>query len=190
MVELTALHVHIPLRKRVQHASCTRNATDNLIVRCRLDDGTVGYGEGVPREYVTGESIDLALDLLRRSQLAEQLRPCRDFTAAVRLAEGLRLEPVPGDRRGCRGNAARCALELALLDAWGQRFGRPLSAVTALVAPELYRPRNSVRYSGAITSANGAFKIRFSALRQRVYGFCHLKVKIGIPGQDDVRRLR
>src|SRR5436305_11395797 len=114
VIELTAYHVRIPLRKPVRHASHSRDATDNVIVRCVLADGTEGFGEGVPREYVTGETIDSALDLLRRSDLANRLEPCPDFATAVTHAERLQLAPVPGDERGCQGNAARCAVELAL----------------------------------------------------------------------------
>src|SRR5262249_58069942 len=62
--EVTAHHVRIALRKAIRHASYTRTSTDNLLVRCVLEDGTEGYGEGVPREYVTGETIDSAIDLL------------------------------------------------------------------------------------------------------------------------------
>jgi L-alanine-DL-glutamate epimerase-like enolase superfamily enzyme len=189
VVELTAWHVLIPLRKPIRHASHTRTDTDNLVVRCVLDDGTAGYGEGVPRPYVTGETIDSALDLLKRSGLSAQLEPCADFEAAVRMAERLRLAPIPGDERGCQGNAARCAVELALLDAYGKRFGRPVSEVTRLLAPELYQPRDWVRYSGAITSASG-FKVRLAAWRMWVYRFHQVKVKVGIEGQDDVKRLQ
>src|SRR5258707_14219367 len=110
VVELTAFHVRIPLRRAIQHASHIRTETDNVIVRCVLDDRTEGFGEGVPREYVTGETIDSALALLRRSDLAAQLDDCPDFPAAAALAERLRLTPVPGDDRGCAGNAARCSV--------------------------------------------------------------------------------
>jgi len=189
VVELTAFQVRIPLRKPFRHASHTRTSTDNVVVRCVLDDQTHGYGEGVPREYVTGETIDTALDLLRRSNLAAQLEPCRDFPSAVALAERLRLEPVPGDERNCQGNAARCAVELALLDAYGRHFGEPLSAVTRMLAPDLHEPQPWVRYSGAISSARG-FKLRLAAWKMRVYRFCQVKVKVGIQGQDDVARLR
>ena len=51
------------------------------------------------------------------------------------------------------------------------------------------KPRPWVRYSGAITSADG-FKARLAAWRMRVYRFRQVKVKVGIAGQDDVRRLR
>ncbi len=189
IAELTAYHVRIPLRKAIRHASHSRTETDNLVVRCVLEDGSEGYGEGVPRDYVTGETIDSALDLLRRSDLRAQGQACPDFGHAVALAERLRLAPVAGDERQCRGNAARCAVELALLDAYGRHFGEPLSAVAQLLAPELYAPRKWVRYSGAITSAQ-RFKLRVSAWMMRLYGFRQLKVKVGITGQDDVDRLR
>jgi muconate cycloisomerase len=189
VVELTAWHVRIALRKPIRHASHTRSATDNVLVGCVLEDNTEGFGEGVPREYVTGETIDSALHLLRRSDLAGQLHPCRDFGQAVALAERLRLTPVDGDERGCRGNAARCAVELALLDAYGRHFREPLSAVTRHLAAHLYAAQDRVRYSGAITSAQG-FKVRLAAWKMRLYGFRQVKVKVGIAGQDDVARLR
>ncbi len=189
VVELTAWHVRILLRKPFRHAGHVRTGTDNVIVRCVLADGTEGYGEGVPREYVTGETVDSALALLGRSELAAQLEPCEDWPAAVALAERLRLASIPGDVRGCQGNAARCALELAVLDAYGKYFGQDLATVTQLLAPDLYQPQPWVRYSGVIGSARG-FKLRLVALVMRIYRFRQLKVKVGMPGQDDPARLR
>ena len=189
VVELTAFHVRIPLRRAIQHASHTRTETDNIVVRCLLDDRSEGFGEGLPREYVTGETIDSALELLKRSDFASQFALCRDFVASLAMIERMKLADVPGDERGCAGNAARCAVELALLDAAGRSFGDPLSHVTKFLAPELYQPRERVRYSGAITSARG-LKLRAAGWAMRLYGFRQLKVKVGIPGFDDVKRLR
>jgi muconate cycloisomerase len=189
VVALEAQHVRIPLRKPVKHASHARTETDNLVVRCVLADGTVGYGEGVPRDYVTGETILSALALLRRSDLPSQLTPCHTFADAVRVAERLALADVPGDDRKCQGNAARCAVELAVLDAYGRCYGEPLMNVTKMLVPELYKPRERVQYSGMILSAKG-WKARFMGWVVRLYGFRQVKVKVGIPGQDDVRRLR
>ncbi len=124
--ELTAYQVRIPLRKTIRHASHTRDSTENVVVRCVLHDGTEGFGEGVPREYVTGETIDEAINSLQESDLGAQLESCPDFAHAVAMAERLRLTPVPGDDRKCRRNAARCAVELALLDAYGRHFGETL----------------------------------------------------------------
>lgn len=188
VVEIAAWHVRIPLKKPIRHASHARTETDNVVVRCTLADGTQGFGEGVPREYVTGETIDSALQLLKQSELRAQLDECRDFAEAVRQTEGVRLAAIPGDDRNCQGNAARCAVELALLDAFGKHFRQPVSAVTPLLAPELHEPKAWVRYSGAITSATG-FKAKMAAYKMRFYGFRHLKIKVGIEGQNDVKRL-
>src|SRR5437868_11680629 len=107
VAELTAWHVRIPLKKAIRHASHTRTETDNVVIRCVLDDGTTGYGEGVPREYVTGETIDSALALLGTSDLNSQLDPGGTFAEAVTLPERLILAPIPGDDRACQGNAAQ-----------------------------------------------------------------------------------
>ena len=186
--EITAWQVRIPLKKPIQHASHTRTDTDNVVIRVTLDDGSEGFGEGVPREYVTGETIESALALLKQSDLPAQLDDCRDFASAVALAERVRLAPITGDERGCGGNGARCAIELALLDAFGKHFREPVSAVTKLLAADLYEPREHVRYSGAITSSMG-FKARIAAWKMWVYGFKQVKIKVGIEGQNDVDRL-
>ena len=101
-------HVRIPLRRAIRHASHTRTNTDSLLACCVLADGTTGYGEGLPRDYVTGETVAGALELLGRSRVVGQLR-ADSWQAAIAAAEALQLASVPGDSRGIGGNAARCA---------------------------------------------------------------------------------
>ena len=189
VIALEARHVRLRLRRPVKHASHERTGTENLVVVCKLSDGAVGYGEGVPREYVTGETIDSAIDSLKRADLARQLSPAATFAEAVSAAEAITLPPVPGDDRKCRGNAARCGVELAYLDAFGKAFGEPLMNVTRLLAPALYSPIERVRYSGVLLSAKG-WKVRALALAYRLAGFRQIKVKVGITGQDDANKLR
>ena len=189
VVELEARHVRIPLRRKVTHASHTRTETDNVVVRCVLSDGSVGFGEGVPRDYVTGETVDSCLDLLKRSDLAQQLSPCEDFPSAVHLAEKLKLVPTPGDDRLIQGNAARCALELAVLDAYGRAFGEPLMNVAGMLAPELYEPHERIQYSGVIGNPK-SWKGRVYPLVYRLAGFKQVKLKVGIPDTDDVKRTK
>lgn len=189
LAEIEARIVRIPLRKPIRHASHRRTETDNLIVKITLDDGTVGFGEGVPRDYVTGETADSAIDLLASSGLESKLAgTVGHFQEAVAAAERLRLAAVPGDDRECGGNAARCALELAWLDAYGRCFGEPLMNVTRLIEPDLYEPHAEVRYSGAIMSASG-WKARVMGWAMWLYGFQQVKVKVGIAGQNDAARL-
>src|SRR5438874_4228223 len=178
VVELEARHVRVALRRKVTHASHVRTETDNVVVRCKLSDGSTGYGEGVPRDYVTGETIDFSIDLLKRSNLAEQLPPCSEFLDAVHVAEKLKLVAAPGDDRMIQGNAARCAVELALLDAFGRALGEPLTKVTELAAPDLYKFRPEVQYSAAITRGKG-WKARLYCLVFRLAGVRQVKIKVG-----------
>ena len=190
VIELEARHVRVALRRKVTHASHVRTDTDNVVVRCKLSDGTTGYGEGVPRDYVTGETIDFSLDLLTRSDLPKQFdAECENFVQAVHFAERLKLAASPDDDRGILGNSARCALELAVLDAFGRAFGEPLTRVTELVAPELYTFAPEVQYSGVIGNPRG-WKKRLYPLVYRLAGFAQVKLKVGIEGHDDVKRTK
>jgi muconate cycloisomerase len=80
-------------------------------------------------------------------------------------------------------------VELALLDAFGRAFGEPLTRVTELVAPELYKFRPEVQYSGVIGDPRG-WKKRVYPLVYRLGGFAQVKLKVGIAGQDEVKRTR
>lgn len=192
IAELTAFHVRLPLKRRIQHASHTRSDSDNLFIRCRLSDGTEGWGEGVPRSYVTGETIEGCFEQLVATPLAEQLAAdCQSWSDAIGLCERLQLAPMRDDPRGCYGNALRCAVELSLLDAFGRRFGEPVSRVTHQFADAepVRTDHRHVRYSGVIT-AETRRKEAVSAIKMRAYGFAHCKLKVGMPGVDETARLR
>ena len=189
IVALEARIIRLPLKRAIKHASHTRTDTLNIVVRCQLDDGSVGYGEGVPREYVTGETAQSSFEQLQRTDWAGQLRDVESFADAVAMAEALQLAGVDDDPRRCLGNAARCAVELAMLDALGNAFGETLMSVTQLLAPELYAPQNEVRYSGIILGSK-PWKIRILATVYRWLGFQQVKIKVGVEGVDDVSRLK
>jgi len=194
--DLSAYHVRIPLRGEVRHASHTRTDTDSIVVCCQLDDGTMGWGEGLPREYVTGETIDTVLEQFRstdwRRQLGERFD---DVAGAIALCERIRLDGEgQHGKRDCFGNSLRCAVEIAVLDAATRGCRRPFSDVTSLV-PETIPIRQQsprVRYSAAIT-ALGAIGEMIRAIKVRLYGFHQAKMKVGVAGVDDrlaVRRVR
>lgn len=186
------LHVDVPLKKRIRHASHERTTSDNLIVKLTLDDGAVGYGEGVPRPYVTGETIASTFETLAALDLARHFGKPRDYAGVVGRLEELRLPPTESDPRGMFGNAARCALELAVLDAYGRRFGASFQKAILLVNEPDFRRKQApsrVRYSGAIT-AESLRRERVAAWKMWLYGFSQTKVKVGVAGQDDPKRLR
>jgi muconate cycloisomerase len=90
------------------------------------------------------------------------------------------------------GNAARAALDIALIDAFGHAYGESAGRAIRIASqvPELLTPYAGwVRYSGAITAETPGKEIR-SAGKMWLNNFRHVKLKVGVAGQDDARRLR
>ena len=123
----------------MSHSLAKNTATANIVLELTDEAGRLGYGEGVPRDYVTGEEVEGSLAALRG-----ELGP---------LVLGSRLEPEQalGWLEGAAGAqaldacpAAACALETALLDLAGQRLGRPVSALLAGDRPQ------AVTYSAVV----------------------------------------
>ncbi len=186
-------HVLVPLRKPIKHASFVRPDSDSIVVRVTLADGSTGYGEGVPRSYVTGETIASAFQALTNFDLARNLgSPPTNFESAVQAIGRLTLPEAALDPRGMAGNSARAALELALLDAYGHAFGRSVGDAVRIMVDrpdDIYLQPTAVRYGGAITAESRRGET-ISAWKMRVYGFAQVKVKVGVAGQDDGDRLR
>ena len=188
---LELFHVAMPLKSAIKHASHARESSDNLVARITLANGVQGYGEGVPRDYVTGETIASTFETLSRIDVARHLGAPSDYMKLVPALESLEIAETLNDPRGMRGNAARCALEIAVLDAYGRHFGRTFSEAVRLVDVGGVDRRATpigVRYSGAITAADPR-RERISAWKMRLYGFHQVKVKVGVAGQNDPARL-
>src|SRR5690348_18325102 len=61
MIEAIQAHsLAIPFKQSFTHAAAARASTQAILVTAS-GGGGVGYGEGCPREYVTGESVASAL---------------------------------------------------------------------------------------------------------------------------------
>jgi muconate cycloisomerase len=192
IAELAVFQVRIPLKKPIRHASHSRSDTDSLVVRCRLDSGQVGWGEGLPRPYVTGEDIAAAWDMIQANHVPPSL--CLVWQSLDELLPqlaALQLRRTEQDDRACFGNSVRCALELSILDAACRADEKPLSAVTGLLGETaaIRRSADRVRYSAAFTAMSRWDQIS-RALKLRLFGFHQSKVKVGVEGIDDIALLR
>jgi L-Ala-D/L-Glu epimerase len=180
------LAVDLPLRKPFKHAAAERWLSESVFLKCVTESGAVGFGESLPREYVTGETRDGSFALLREAVLPKLVG--RSFASLAEVQEFL----GRCDGRAPRAwvepdvpqSAAWCAVDLALLDAFGRAFGaRPLEK-EAVVLPDGFR------YSGVL-SLEGRARVAFGAIRQRLYGLRQLKLKVARETTDDaVRRVR
>ena len=54
--------LEIPLRTRVSHAASVRGVSDSIVVAVDLYNDVTGYGETLPRKYVTGESVESVVE--------------------------------------------------------------------------------------------------------------------------------
>ncbi len=179
--ELSA--VDLPFRKPFKHAAAERTSSYSLFLKCTTDSGVVGCGESLPREYVTGESRAGAFAMLRDEILPRLVGRQFDSMQAVedflREADGQTPGWVPSDSPQ---GAAWCAVDLALLDAFGKAFGvRALSQAPTQLA-------DGFRYSGVL-SADKGLRLAKSALKQWLFGIRQVKLKIDDLGDVEAVRL-
>jgi L-alanine-DL-glutamate epimerase-like enolase superfamily enzyme len=123
--------VRVPLATGFDHATHARTHSASVLVELVLANGHRGWGEGAPRPYVTGETLDTAVDALVKAdpvRLIDAVDWCSVDSVAGSLA-AIDLPTVIG------GPAAAAAWEIAVLDAACRTIGRPLSdAVRAAAA--------------------------------------------------------
>ena len=165
--------MELPFRFSFGHALAERNSSTNVLVRLALADGSVGWGRG-----------------------------CRGSTSPARRSKAPRPRSPTGSRRRCsaptvddRGAvpdifqaavdvsdaeldlAARCALELAFLDACGKHFRTSVQRWLGAA------PAAEVRYDAVIPFSSPR-KLVALALVIRAFGIRQVKIKVG----DDLER--
>ena len=177
----------IPLRRQFAHAAHARQCADPIVVQIELADGTCGYGETLPRDYVTGETAESVLQAIQSTFLKELLvfRP-EVFPQAMEQIAAL----PTFDEVGRVMTAARAGVELALLDAYSRHFLRPISDVVGWLGVPGFGPPGSiasVRYSGVL-SGDAPKRLRGSVRKMRWFSLRDFKLKVGYP--DDVDRVR
>lgn len=180
ILRVDAFVIRLPFRFSFGHSIASRAYSDNLIVRIELEDGSCGYGEGIPREYVTGETIDGALADV--STFASKLRgqEASDFHAVKQLIHELASDEGLGHRRA---GAAFCAVELALLDAFGKSFKTPVALELGTIQQE------SVQYGSVIPFGNKKAMVALLWF-YKLWGFKTVKLKVGGTLEDDLAKLQ
>jgi muconate cycloisomerase len=175
--------VDLPFKLTFKHSLHERSTSGSVILRLQSDTGDVGWGESLPREYVTGETTATVVERLTETFLPVLMehRPA-SWEEALEVAEKLEIEarqktPDLPDRIG----ATRCAAELAFLDLAGKHFRRSVAEIFGK------RKREWVEYSGVISS-DAPYKVAKTSLKMRAGGIRFVKIKVG--GSDDVQKVK
>lgn len=175
--KLDIWHLRLGFLSPIKHNLATHQGSDNLVLRVTTDDGMTGFGEGVPRAFVTGEVLSDSLLFLR--QVLAPAILAREFSSPRALLQGLRR--LYEQAQAQRHPAAFCALEMALLDAAGRTWDMP---VTGLIGPKM---RTSLEYSAVIPLMSP------ESMRHllRLVKMNHMRfVKLKVGTDDDLSTLR
>ena len=169
-------------RMGISHGLATRSRSISVVTRIVSSGGIAGYGESVPREYVTGETPQSVLETC--AVLSTKLRG-QTFDSPGEVAAYLRHLSNRGDIAHLP--AARCTVDLALLDCAGRHWEMSAADIIGLtpVLDELY-------YS-LVLPLFPLDELEQFAAQTAPFGFHEVKVKIdaGDPTErlDIVRRI-
>jgi L-Ala-D/L-Glu epimerase len=174
LTKLDLFAVDLPFKVAFRHAAAARTTSESLFLRAHLDNGVQGWGEALPRAYVSGESRERAFALLRDTVLPALVgRSFGSLPEAVSFLEKCDGKAPPEwVRPEVPQTSAWCSVDLALLDAFG-RAARPAVCDQAPTAASLGR----YRYSGVVSAGRG-WPYALSLLRNRAFGFRHVKLKL------------
>jgi L-alanine-DL-glutamate epimerase-like enolase superfamily enzyme len=191
ITELQLFAVDLPFKVSFRHAAAARTSSESLFLRVRLDSGVEGWGESLPRAYVSGEGREGAFALLRDSILPALLG--RSFQSLPEVVSFLEKcdgkAPTEWVDPEVPQTAAWCGVDLALLDVFGRASGEPVSLGGQPPAADALR---EARYSGVVSAGRG-WPYAVSLLKMRAFRFPHVKLKVerdgSLPAARTARRL-
>jgi L-Ala-D/L-Glu epimerase len=177
----------LPFRQPFRHAAAERSRSGTVFARFVTSSGHFGYGETLPRPYVTGEERRATFDLLAERILPRLLelefasfREVHDF-----LVECNGKAPPEWVESALPQTAAWCLVDLALLDTFGRAFD--LSVNRELAGGDDWP--EGLRYS-AVLSGGSTRKTLAPPLLARLYGMRNAKVKVDGGALEQVRMAR
>ena len=167
--------LNIPFNVSFKHPSAERNNTEAVLVTIESEKGNVGYGEGCPRIYVTGETVSSALKFFSEHKLSIQ-----NIESVDNLKQWVEKNKESIDKNP----AVWCAIEIALLDTLGKEQNQSIEELLSL--PPL---QGDFHYTAVLGASNlEAFQ---KQLEQYAHlGFHDFKVKISGDSVEDLAKLK
>ena len=162
-MRLSLQQLKIPFRHSFSHASATRMETEAVLVKAVSSAGVTGYGEGCPRSYVTGETLETVEGFF--SAFLGELSELEDLESlsAWRRQHTAEIDENP---------SAWCAVELAILDAISRGRGVPVESLLSLA--EL---SGVFQYTGVLGAEGMGTFGKVMAIYQQI-GFTDYKLKV------------
>ncbi len=164
----------IPFKQAFVHASAVRAETESVLVTVANANGVEGIGEGCPRRYVTGETVDSILCFLEAHR--EQWMT---LTSIQQVKDWATEHTSVIDQNP----AAWCAVETACLDLFGKEAGLPIEALLGLP------PLGGLFQYSAVLGTDTLQSFEKQLQRYCSAGFADFKVKVTGRLQEDCSKL-
>ena len=166
--QLELREIKIPFRFAFKHALATRREAHNLILTLYTDAGTCGFGEVIPRPYLTGESIASAWE-----DISSHYWPAiRDLRLKINSYPWEPLKSVFMWASEQKKTAAFAGVDLAVWDAWARVSRRPGYSLFGQTRPL------SVPLTGPLGEGSFRYLWRTTCI-MKTLGFQHYKLKVG-----------
>jgi L-alanine-DL-glutamate epimerase-like enolase superfamily enzyme len=149
----------------------TKYSIENVLVTLVLENGIEGYGEAAPLEPINGEN---------QSTVIATLNSCRDFITGKDVSEYIAISKILNSVFRVQVTA-RCAVEMALLDAYTKALNIPLYKFFGGVCNTI-----ETDYTITIVPPDTA---RRNASGLAAKGYRLLKTKVGKNMIEDIDRL-
>jgi L-alanine-DL-glutamate epimerase-like enolase superfamily enzyme len=175
--KVTIWHLKLAFLSPIRHNLATHEDSENIVIKVSTDSAVSGYGEGIPRSFVTGELMPGSLAFLREVLAPAILKTNLPSPGEVtKTLAGLYRETAAVKHPG-----AFCAMETALLDAAGRTWDLP---VADFIGP---RMRDRITYSAVVPLASeGQMAHFFNLVKMNRMQF--LKLKVGT--KSDLKTLK
>ena len=163
----------IPLRYSFSHASADRKRSSSVLVEIKRGR-YVGFGEGCPREYVTGETIQGATRWIKRIS--------NSLTGITTIAS-LRDWVLSNESEIDQNPSAWCAVETALIDLIGKESGKTVNNLV-----NIHTNITKQKVTAVISDGNIAF---IDSLINKCldFGFTVFKIKLSNNLDKDLEKI-
>ncbi|MGM8213434.1 mandelate racemase/muconate lactonizing enzyme family protein [Virgibacillus sp. W0430] len=145
-----------------------------IITRLETENGTVGWGEAVPDQHVTGETWESTLQIIER-ELAPLVIGESPFNMNLihkRMDE--KIYDVP---------SAKAAIDIALYDLMGKLTGQP---IYRLIGGQAHEKLDIPQVISILSPEEMAFEAKQIVSE----GYNNVKIKVGTDPEEDIERIR
>lgn len=168
---VTVEALSIPLEESFTIAIGTKYNIENALITIELENGIIGYGEAAPLEPINGEN---------QATVLATLNSCKDFLIGQDVAQ-FRQIAKHLKKVFWAQVTARCAIEMAMIDAFTKSLNIPLFQFLGGAESKV-----ETDYTIDIVSPETAKK---NATKLKAKGYNTIKTKVGKNLADDIDRI-